>query len=258
MKSIFITGAASGIGRATALLFAENGWFVGLYDINTEALAETAAQCPNSCHAVMDVTKPESVQAALAHFAEATDGRMDILFNCAGILAVDAFEAVPLEQHHRIIDINVKGLISVSHLALPLLQASKAQGGEPQVINMSSASAIYGPPDFASYGASKFAVRGLTEALNLEWQRHGILVRDVMPLFVKTAMVEGKKTEGHIDRLGINISAEDVANKVWRLSKHRRGSVHWPVGVQTHVLAILSKLSPAFLNRFVQKLLSNY
>jgi len=171
-KSILITGAASGIGLATARHFHQSGWRVGLLDVNEAALAGLARDLDGAWFHPLDVTDAEACARAVSAFAG--DGVLDVLFNCAGILRMGRFEAISAEQHKRIIDINVTGLVNMSLAALPALRRADA----PVVINMSSASALYGVPHLASYSASKFAVRGLTEALNIEWKRLGIRVVD--------------------------------------------------------------------------------
>ena len=109
MKTIFITGAAHGIGLATAMRFADQGWFVGLYDINEQALQILlqSGNFPRACGQVCDVTNAASVEAALAHFAAHTEGRMHVLVNNAGVLSAGKFEEIPPEQHERIIAVNV-------------------------------------------------------------------------------------------------------------------------------------------------------
>jgi short-subunit dehydrogenase len=122
------------------------------------------------------------------------------------------------------------------------------------VLNMCSASAIYGQPELASYSASKFAVRGLTEALELEWQPHGIAVMALWPLFVDTAMVTGMDM-GTTRSLGVNLTPDDVAGAAWE-ALHRRSptsKVHFPVGRQTKAAYYLSQLSPAWLTRLTNK-----
>ena len=92
------------------------------------------------------------------------------------------------------------------------------QASFARVINLSSASAIYGQADLASYATSKFAVRGLTEGLDIEWQKYGIRVFDVMPLFVSTAMVKDMQAES-IKKMGVHLKAEDVAQDIFKLAQ---------------------------------------
>ncbi len=196
MDNILITGAASGIGAATARLFHARGWKVGLLDINHVALASLAAELGGVWHAELDVTDPAAVQAVLADFTALHHGQLRLLFNCAGILQCGNFEQIDIAEHARIMQINVIGLLNMTHAAFPYLQATP----NAQVINMGSASGLYGVPHLASYSASKFAVHGLTEALELEWRQHDIRVGDLMPPFVRTPMVSSQGFEAPVMR----------------------------------------------------------
>lgn len=157
------------------------------------------------------------------------------------------FEDTPIAHHQRTHQINVGGVLNGCHAALPYLQKAH----HARVINLSSASAIYGQADLASYSASKFAVRGLTEALDVEWSKYKIRVLDVMPLFVQTAMVE-QMNAASIEHMGVQLSAQDVAREVFRLAQATdRGlcPTHTPVGFKAKIMFQLSKLSPQVLNR---------
>lgn len=256
-KSIFITGAAAGIGRATALRFAAAGWSVGLYDINLAGLKTLAAEIgPQAVVGKLDVCDELAFAKALTGFTAHSGGRLDVLFNNAGVLSTGDFESLPLSRCHQLIDINAKGVVNGCHAALPYLKA--AQG---RVINMASASAIYGTPAFAVYSASKFFVRGLTEALNIEWARYGIYVADVLPLFVDTPMVQGVTDKPKsVTNLGIKLTADDIADTVFQAATQAswRLPVHWHVGSQTKALALMNKLVPARLARLSNKFLSGY
>ena len=130
----------------------------------------------------------------------------------------------------------------------------KTQGAK--VINLSSASAIYGQASLAVYSATKFYVRGLTEALNLEWEAHQISVHDLMPLFVQTRMVDGMKAKS-IDKLGVKLTAIDVAEVALKVAEHSNpAQVHFPVGTSTKFSLTFSKLSPSRLNRWINKLIA--
>ena len=226
MKSIFITGAASGIGRATALLFARKGWFVGLFDINEKDLQSLAAEIgeANCCFQKLDVVKTEAVKAALDFFAKKTSGAMDALFNCAGILRMGYFEEIPLEKQIKIVEINLIGVVQCTHLAFPLLKSTPGA----RVITMSSASSAYGVPEMAVYSATKFAVRGLTEALDIEFERHGIKVSDIVVPYVNTPMLEQERKAISIEKLGIDTSPEEVAEMVWNATFNDK--LHWSKG----------------------------
>ena len=224
MSSILISGAASGIGAATARLFHTRGWRVGLLDVDEKALV---AELGGAWHAPLDVVEAAAVKAALGDFCALSGGQLRLLFNGAGILRTGAFADIELEQHTRQVQINVLGVLNLCHAAYPYLKVTSAA----QVINMGSASALYGVPQLASYSASKFVVRGLTEALELEWREYSIRVGDLMPPFVDTPMVRSQaKRPPVMRRLGVRLEAEQIAEAAW---KQAHGStVHRPVGLQ--------------------------
>src|SRR5258707_14037292 len=113
-KSIFVTGAASGIGRASALLLDERGWCVGLFDVNQKELRVVAEAISESCcrYQALDVTDPVNYEQAIKYFGEYTGGTMNVLFNCAGITSHGPFEAVAFGHLLNNIKINVKGTIN--------------------------------------------------------------------------------------------------------------------------------------------------
>ena len=254
--AIFVTGAASGIGRACAELFAQRGWFVGLYDVNADAAAVIAKSLGtgNATSGDLDVSDPDAWQRALADFWEKSGQRLDVLLNNAGILAAGPFESVPLNRHDATLAVNVKGVITGCHSAFRYLRATP----HSHVINMASATAIYGQPDLATYSATKFAVRGFTEGLDLEWSKFGIRVSDIWPSFVKTAMADGF---GHIPSaksLGVRLNPTDVASSVWTCATAPawRHKPHRTVGFQAGLLAFAIRFSPQVLTRWIVRQLS--
>ena len=255
-KTIFITGATAGIGEATARLFAQKGWFVGLAarsEARLEALGNELGAARCSWH-IMDVTDAEQVHKALQTFGEHTGGQLNALVNNAGVLHAGDFEDMPTHQHLSIIDTNIKGVIHCMQSAFPLLKNT----ADSQVINMSSASAMYGSPTLATYSASKFAVRALTEALNVEWARHDITVTDIMPPFVDTEMLGNpvRSRVKAISLLGVQLSAEDVARSVWNAIASRQ--LHDRVTTSFKLLALMQKHAPEPLQRRFVKFLSGY
>jgi NADP-dependent 3-hydroxy acid dehydrogenase YdfG len=247
-----ITGAAKGIGAATARLFAARGWFVGIADIDSAALAALALELgdANALSLVLDVRSVDDWQRALRALHERI-GRLDLLVNNAGILVSGPFDEIPAERQLAVVDTNVKGTINGCLLAKPYLAATP----KACVVNLSSAAAVYGQASLATYSATKFAVRGLTEALNIEWQASGVRVMDVMPLYVHTGMLQGLRAPS-AERLGVHLEPEDVARVVWRAAAHRGyARVHWPVGLTAGLMRRLTALSPDRLNRFIQRLI---
>lgn len=237
-KSIFITGAAQGIGRATALRFAREGYFVGAYDVDEEGLRTLAAEIPASVTGRLDVTDRAAFARAIEAF-ERSAGRMDVLFNNAGILHTGRFEDVDPEKASHMVDVNVKGVLNGIYAALPLL--GRTEGSV--VINMSSVAAIYGGPELAVYSATKFAVRAITEALDLEFASKGIRVCDIMPSYVATNMVHGQAFKpASMETAGIHLSAQDVAELVWKA--HTRRRLHWLMRFDVKVLSRIGGLLP--------------
>ncbi|GAA1915213.1 SDR family oxidoreductase [Nocardioides lentus] len=263
-RVVAVTGGAAGIGRATALTFAAKGWTVGAYDVDEAGLADLvdeASALPGEVRtARLDVRDAEAFEGVLADLVAGT-GRLDALVNNAGILLAGRFEDGDTAAYDREIDINVKGVMHGLRAGFAPLRRTAAEHGRAVVVNMASASAIYGQAELANYSATKFYVRGLTEALDLEWGRHGIAVRALWPLFVQTAMTADMST-GTTDSLGIRLTAQDVADAVLLAVEPGRArgalhQVHFPVGLQTKVLSAGSRFSPAWLTRLVNKRLAH-
>jgi NAD(P)-dependent dehydrogenase (short-subunit alcohol dehydrogenase family) len=250
IKSIFVTGAGAGIGLETARLFASKGWFVGAADRDQKALESLQAELGErvcSTH-IVDVTDEKAVAGALSEFAELTGGTIDALHNNAGILRVGPFESIDIADHRAIVEINVIGLMNVLYAAFPYLKAASGA----VVVNMSSASAAYGTPDFASYSASKHAVRAMTEALDIEWEVHGIRVCDLMPPFVNTGMVQANAGASRLfDSLGVNLVPSEVAAEVWK--QVCSPQLHRPVSNQFKILWPIARSSPTAVTRAVMK-----
>jgi len=256
MKSIFVTGAASGIGRASAILFASRGYRVGCYDIDldgaravAEQIGATAAPDARPSYGRLDVRNEESWRAALDDFA----GELDVLFNCAGILRMGWFEDIPPDECRQQLEINVMGVVLGIQTALPRLTRRAQAAGSACIVTMSSASAVYGQPEMAVYSASKFAVRALTEALDLELRRKNVRVCDVMPLYVDTPMVRDQSHRpATMDRLGVKLTADDVAEVVWR-AVHGRGLHYYPQA-QMALMARMTNLAPEMSRAVMAKL----
>ena len=185
-KVALITGAAAGIGRATAERFAQEGASLHLVDVQAEALAETAKLCgehgADVAHAICDVSDPASVtqnvQACVDRF-----GRLDALVNIAGILSLDHTHELSLERWNTVLAVNLTGTFLLCQAALPHLLES---GGA--IINTSSTSALAGMPYAAAYGATKGGVLAMTRTLAVEYAKQGLRANCVAPGSIKTAM----------------------------------------------------------------------
>ncbi len=253
-NTLFITGAGKGIGREIATLFAASGWRIAATDISETDLEKLRAELGDGhFYMAMDVTKADQVAAALEAFATQHGGGIDLLINNAGLADISDFEKVTLARHQAVIAVNVNGVLNCAYQALPYLQRS----GQAAMINMCSLSSEYGVPSEATYSATKFWVKGFTEALNIEWDRHGIYVCDVMPNFVATPMMEN--CHGSIvDSVGIRLTAADVARVVWHAAT-RRGRVHWVVDtLRPTVMRSFLKLLPGRAQRALMKRVSGY
>lgn len=237
-KTLFVTGAASGIGKATAALFGQKGWRVGCYDIDVEGARQVAESIGPSCaYGRIDVRSEESWQTAVAHFT-GEDPQLDVLFNCAGVLRMGRFEDVGPADCRAQLEVNVLGVILGIQICLPLLERSKGA-----VINMSSASAVYGQPELAVYSASKFAVRALTEALDLELRDKAIRVTDIMPGYVDTPMLHSQTYRAaSLDKLGIKLTADEIATLVWKAAHGKK--LHYIPQANVRWFSRLGGLSP--------------
>jgi NAD(P)-dependent dehydrogenase (short-subunit alcohol dehydrogenase family) len=208
-KAIFITGGASGIGRAVALHFAAKGWFIGLADVNEVGAAETAAMLPagqSSLHR-LDVRNREAWDAELAAFVAASGGRLDVLFNNAGIARGGAFTAVSHADHDLLIDVNIKGVVNGAEAGFAYL--SKTAGS--CLLNTCSAAGMVAGPGLAVYAVTKFGVRALTEALEIEWAPHGIKVASLMPSFIETPLLDANTSgTNHNVRDGVIASGMEI------------------------------------------------
>lgn len=252
-QTILITGAASGIGRETALFFAKKGWFVGIFDVNDAGLKSLASEIgeSNCFSGVMDVTNPESVQKGMDSFAEKTGGKLNVLLNNAGILRFGLFERVGLSDHHKIVDVNINGCLTCIYHALPYLK--KTPGA--RIINLSSISSLYGVPELSVYSATKHALSAMTEALNIELEPYGIMVCDIKPPYVRTPMLApGKdvKSMKVIKYLGGQLRPEKIARTIWKAAHGNK--LHWNIGL-TRLMLLQFWLLP-FSKRLSLKLLT--
>lgn len=255
--TILVTGAAAGIGRALAVRFAAAGYHVAAFDIDETGLESLRTDVPQErlTLGALDVRDAGSWERAVQRVADTTGGRLEVLINNAGVLRSGRFAQVPLAAQRQIIEVNTIGTLNGCHTAYPLLKETPGA----QVLNLCSASAIYGQPDLAAYSASKFAVRGLTEALDLEWAEDDITVRALWPLFVDTGMLDGVDI-GSTRALGVHLTPEQVARTALKLvqspRRPRLRGVHHGVGIPARVMMAAASVSPDWANRLTNKIIA--
>lgn len=267
MKSIFITGAGSGMGREGAKLFHAKGWRVGAVDRNDDGLATLQQELGDDrlWTRAVDVTDKAALDGALADFcAGNTGGGLDMMWNNAGIGESGWFEDVPYDAAMRVVDVNYKAVLTGAYGALPYLKKSAGS----LMFSTSSSSATYGMPRLAVYSSTKHAVKGLTEALSVEWQRHGVRVADVLPGLIDTAILT--TTTNHSNDGAAPMTAEElratapkkgmlrlmpansVAEVAWRAYHHPR-RLHWYVPRSIRLIDVFKGLSPEFVRRSIVK-----
>ena len=255
-KAIFITGAGSGIGRATAELFAKRGWFVGLADISRTGIDETARLIgpDNAFLVTMDVRDRAQWRKALADFVVASGGRLDVLFNNAGVGHGGPFELMDDDKRDLVIDVNLKGVMYGAEAGLPHLKATPGSC----LLNTCSAAGLYAGPRMAVYAATKFGVRALTDSLDVEWEEHGVKVRSIMPSFIDTPLLDnvaaGSNLSGreHVKAMGLEFTpVEQVAEAAWNAVHGRKR--HVLVGKTARRLAFILRWAPGLVARMRPK-----
>ena len=219
-----VTGGASGIGAAVAARLQADGARVAVLDLNADAAAE------GQLGVVCDVADDASVRAAVARAVEELGG-LDVVVNNAGIGAAGTVADNSDEEWHRVLDVNVLGMVRVTRAALPHLRASAA----PAVVNTSSIAATAGLPQRALYSASKGAVLALTRAMAADHVREGIRVNCVNPGTADTPWVQrllAAADDPAAERTALEnrqphgrlVSAEEVADAVAYLASPRSRS----------------------------------
>lgn len=253
-KAIFITGGASGIGRAIAIRFGREGWFVGLGDIDEAGMAATEALLPGGYSFAhrFDVRDRAAWDEALDGFATAAGGRIDVVANNAGIPLGGALIDNSAEEIERCLDINLKGALFGAQAAYPWLKQT-APGS--CLLNTASAAGIYGTPGSSVYSATKFGVRALTEALDGEWAEDGIAVRSLMPAFIDTPLlgqmpnrVSNEDIRTRVTAAGLEITpAAAVGEAAW--AAVHGANLHTLVGKTAFRLRFASRWMPGRLRR---------
>jgi len=256
-----ITGAGSGIGRATALALARRRCHLALADINAAGLKETAwmvgAQGVRVTTHVLDVADREAVRA-LPQEVHAAHARIDILMNNAGVALGGTFEQVSEADFDWLMEINFHGVVRMTRAFLPWLRRSD----DARVVNVSSIYGIVSPPGQAAYSASKFAVRGFSNALRHELEGSTVGVSVVHPGGVATSIARNARVpldapQDEIER------GRRIAEKLLRLAPEAAGEIiargierrdaRILVGSDAKAVSLLERISPVNYWRLLKK-----
>jgi len=263
-KTALVTGAASGIGRATALALARAGADLAVCDLNEAGLEETAAAIRSLGRRALarrvDVARADDVRA-FADAVHAEHEAVDVLVNNAGVGLGAGFLDTSLEDWQWILSINLWGVIHGCHFFLPPM-VRRGRGGH--VVNVSSAAGFLATAQLAAYSATKFAVFGLSEALREELRPHGIAVTTVCPGIINTPITTTSPMRGPLatpEARAVlvelyrrrNYGPERVAANVLKAIARRRAVA--PISPEAWVMYLMKRLSPgltARLNRALQ------
>jgi NADP-dependent 3-hydroxy acid dehydrogenase YdfG len=248
-----VTGAASGIGRGTSLLLAREGCTVALADVNEGGLRRTALDIEKlggraSIH-VVDVSSLRSVQE-LSREVLAAHGHVHLLMNNAGVTVVDTVRTATVEDLEWILGVNVRGVVFGCQCFLPHL----LKEDEAHIVNVSSVYGFVGIPSQSYYCATKFAVRGFTEALCVEMQNTPVVVSCAYPGGVKTSIARtarfGTSWNGESREetaAGFELSARSTVDQAARtilrgIQKNKRRIL---IGGDSRVVDLIARVSPA-------------
>ncbi len=258
-KRVVITGASSGIGAATAEAFARTGARLALAARNPDALETVAALCREAGAADVlvvptDVTVAEA-SAALADRARLAFGGIDLWFSNVGIGAVGRFHEVPIASHRQVVEANLIGHLNDAHAVLPIFLAQ----GRGVFVNMISVGGFLAAPWAAAYTASKFGLRGMSQALRGELSGHRhIHICDVYPTFVDTPAIAhaGNYTGGKTSVPPGALDPRSVARAVVRLADHPRKTV--AIGAPARLLKLAQFVSPDLNATLMHRFLGRY
>lgn len=208
-KIALVTAAAQGIGRATALAFADEGATVWATDINEAALSELSKDRPGISTRRLDVLKAQEVDKLAAEL-----GTLDVLFNCAGFVHHGTVLDCTEKDLDFAFDLNVKSMFRTCHAFMPAM----LQAGKGSIVNMSSAvSSIKGAPNRFIYGATKAAVIGLTKAIAIDFIRRGIRCNAICPATVQSPSLDQRMAaQGDVEKAYREFVARQPMGRIGR------------------------------------------
>ena len=257
-KVAVITGAASGIGAALARQLAEAGCDLAMVDVQAERLRRSAAEARErgaqvSTH-VVDVTDEDAMKA-MAAAAIAFHGRVHLVFNNAGVTVFKRLTEHSREDWDWVLGVNLRGVIHGCQSFLPHL----LEHGEGHIVNISSLFGILGVPAQTSYCASKYAVRGLSEALMEELRGTGVSVTVVHPGGINTDIAQSARSNnpeahGRISSWFASLARPADAAAVLIIAAVRRDQPRLLIGAEAHLVDALKRLLPTWGNRLVVSL----
>lgn len=255
-KVAVITGGGSGIGQALAMVLGEKGCNLALVDVNEKGMQETKRKLRGkglkiTTH-VADVSNEKAMRALAADVA-AAQGKINLLFNNAGITYAKSFEGHSLADWKKIIGVNIWGVIYGCHFFLPYL---KEQAGEAHIINLSSMVAFMGPPEQTSYSATKAAIKGFSESLWAELHGEGVGVTVVHPGAIRTGIMDEAlksaenqdafaKTKAMVDKMAM--PADKAAKKI--LKAVRKDKMRVVVGLDALFFESAKRAMPEEIHR---------
>jgi len=263
MKTIFITGASSGMGKAVAKYMQKKGWQVAATMRSPQKETELAGLANVKCFA-LDVTKPESIKKAVAAAVKAF-GTIDVVLNNAGYSLIGPFETTSLDDIKRQYNTNVFGLMNVVREILPHLRKNK--GGT--IINMASIGGRVGFPLYSLYNSSKFAVEGFSESLQHELKPLNIRVKIVEPGVIRTDFYG--RSMAHTHKTGIadydtyaqkthkklmamgegGITPDKAAKKIYKAVKTKSWRMRYSIGADAKAVFFIRRMLPFRFLRWI-------
>ena len=262
-KVVVITGAGSGIGRSLATACAKRGAHLALCDVNTAGLEQTRSECGQArvLTATVDVSDRSAVEAFRDEVVN-TYGRVDLVVNNAGVAHSQTIENTTYEDFEWIMGINFWGVVHGTKAFLPELKKHKGSA----LVNVSSVFGLISVPTQGTYNATKFAVRGFTEALRHETADSGLHVMCVHPGGIKTGIAhaarfyvgpdgssdQGRAASDFVDKLA-RTTPDQAARKI--LDDLAKGKGRCLIGIDAQVISAISRLIPVNYWRVMGRLM---